>query len=109
MDESLYLDLRERSWALFHNRLVLPAARVVFDLGDRGGSFGASEIRRQIGGSAESNQIRDALTRLEAIGAISELPYLGRPNPRRWSREDHPFWDFVESWTSAEQGSRATR
>jgi hypothetical protein len=100
MDLSEYSTLREMSDGLFKNRLVVPVSLAILGVAEEEGAFTAPEIRRALDGRVESNQIRDALSRIEACGAIEELPFPGPPHPHTWTRVSHPFWDFVAKWTS---------
>jgi hypothetical protein len=90
---------REMSDGLFKNRLVVPVASAVLTVTEAGGTFTATDVRHQLGGRAESNQIREVIeTRLEMCGAVEQLPYPGRPHPRTWERLENPFWAFIEHW-----------
>ncbi|MBN9622827.1 MAG: hypothetical protein J0H06_07730, partial [Actinobacteria bacterium] len=90
--------LRGRSSDLFKNSLVLPAAWSLTQTIEIDATVAASDIRRELGGQVENNQIREALERLEKVGALRKLPHAGRPNPHVWVRQTHPFWGFVETW-----------
>jgi hypothetical protein len=98
MDEADYHSLCDRSSDLFKNRLVLPVAWAVLQITEDEATVSASEIRVELGGRVENNQIRDALKRLERIGALRELPHTGPPSPHIWVRQGHPVWDFVKAW-----------
>jgi hypothetical protein len=100
MDEDKYLLLRDRSSDLFNNSLVLPVAWAILQHTEVDATLAASEIRQELGGRVENNQIREALKRLERIGALQEMPHTGPPNPHVWVRRDHPLWAFVDTWTS---------
>jgi hypothetical protein len=112
MEKHHYEILRALSQGLFKNGLVLPLSWAILDGVGLGDSFIGRDLREKLGGRSADNQIRGALARLEAIGAITELPYLGRPNPHTWVRAPHPFWDFATSWIEQSIGgvpSDATR
>lgn len=98
MDLAHYQTLRARSRGLFGNALVLPIADAVAENVTVGSDFTAPDVRSWVSGRAADNQIHDALTRLASTGAIDQLPYPGRPHPRRWERADHPLWLFVAEW-----------
>lgn len=101
MDDAQYGQLRELSSALFNNGLVLPVAWAICEQGEASPTVAAAEIRRVLSGRAENNQIREALKRLDEVGALRKLPHAGRPNPHQWVREPHPFWKFVADWISS--------
>jgi hypothetical protein len=107
MEQREYKALRSMSAGLFKNSLVLPVSRAILQR-DGGSPFTATNLCEGLGGRVASNQIRDALSRLEASGAIEQLPFPGRPHPRSWERRDHSFWSFVEDW-AAEIGRTATQ
>lgn len=98
MELELYETARARSQGLFNNALLLPVAAAIAAEVKVGGDFTAPEVRGWLDGRAESNQIREPLRRIEATAAIEELPYPGRPHPRRWQRAEHPLWPFVADW-----------
>lgn len=98
MDPSSYQTLCRQSSDLFKNQLVLPVGWVVLELAEVGATVTATEIRRELGGQAENNQIREALKRLEKVEALRELPHAGPPSPHVWVRHEHPAWAFVEAW-----------
>lgn len=100
MEKHEYENARKRSRGLFNNALILPVAIVVAERIQPGSDFTVADVRAWMGGRAESNQIRDAVRRIEAAEAIVELPYPGRPHPHRWQRNEHPFWTFVTEWAA---------
>lgn len=89
---------RDRSKGLFNNALVLPVALAVEEGAKVGSDFTVADVRRWIGGRAAENQIHDVLGRIESAEAITQMPFLGRPHPRRWERVAHPLWAFVTAW-----------
>jgi|GEM_PF-6721949 len=93
-----YETARDRSKALFENSHLLPVAEAITKHVAVGGDFTAPEVRAWIGGRAADNQIHGVLSRLEAAGALVQLPYVGRPLPRRWERSEHPLWRFATEW-----------
>ena len=107
MEEHEYRALREASSGLFKNGLVAPLAWAIMETAPVGGTFSASKLRQKLDGRWADNQIRDALPRLEAAGAISELPFPGRPHARTWERKEHPFWNFAATWIGETLGERA--
>lgn len=106
MEDEAYSKLRAISSGLFKNALLIPVANEVLGIPENG-SFTASDLRQQLGGRVENNQIRDALSRLEACGAIIELPFPGRPHAHTWEREEHPFWTFASDWIRQVAPARA--
>lgn len=100
MDKMTYDEARQRSSGLFNNSLVLPVARAVLDAAQDGKAFKLAELGEELGGRAPINSIRTALQRIEACGAVEQLPSLGAPHPDLWERRQHPFWSFVTDWLS---------
>lgn len=100
MENDSYEMLRDRSRGLFNNALVLPVALSIAEQVQVGSDLTIADIREWLGGRAASNQIREAVARIESTTAIGEMPYPGRPHPRRWQRNDHPLWSFVINWTT---------
>ena len=49
-----------------------------------------------LGSRIAPNNVLSALRRLEAIGAVRETPYAGRPAARMFARCDYPFWSFLD-------------
>jgi hypothetical protein len=98
MESVEYGVLRVQSSELFNNSLLLPVAVTIARETAVEGTLTASELRERLAGRAESNQIRDVVDRIGAIGAVQEMPRLKRPNPRLWIRLPHPFWAFVDGW-----------
>lgn len=92
--------VRKRSKTLFENAQVLPVAGAIVEQVKVGSDFTAPDIRAWVGGRAADNQIHGVLSRLEAAGALVQLPYPGRPHPRRWERVKHPLWRFVTDWAA---------
>jgi hypothetical protein len=109
MESEDYAALRDLSSRVFKNALVVPVAWAVPRVTDVGGSFVASQVREELSGKLESNQIREALGRIEEIGAVTELPYPGRPHARTWERVKSPFWQFLEKWMREQTGLRSPR
>jgi hypothetical protein len=107
MEKHEYSALRIQSSGLFNNGLVLPVAIAIVRETPVEGTFGARELRERLGGRAESNQIRETVDRIASIGAVQELPHLGRPHPRAWIRSHHPFWDFVDAWAQRTMSAEA--
>jgi hypothetical protein len=60
------------------------------------------------------NKALEALVRLCDIGALHELPHVGRPYPRVFQRKGVPYWQFVANDLALaarerRQGGRPTR
>ena len=104
-----YEAVRDRSKALFESAHLLAVAVAVAEHVDVGSDFTAPEVRAWIGGLAADNQIHVVLSRLEAAEALAQLPYPGRPHPRRWERVEHPLWRFAMDWTKALEGAAAKK
>ena len=98
MDNSAYLEARRLSSGLFNNALVLPVTLAILEVAGENGSFKLAELGEALGGRSASNPIREALKRLEAVGAVQQLTSLGPPYPDVWERQPHPFWAFVAGW-----------
>jgi hypothetical protein len=100
MEKVEYTALREASSDLFKNALVAPLAWAIIEVAASGGSFTVSDLRQKLDGRCADNQIHGALPRIEAAGAINQLPFPGKPHPRTWERKEHPFWGFADAWIS---------
>jgi hypothetical protein len=98
MDKSAYLEARDLSSGLFNNALVLPVTLAILQVAGEGGSFKLGELGEALGGRSAPNSIREALKRLEAVGAVQQLTSLGPPYPNVWQKQPHPFWTFVADW-----------
>lgn len=98
MEENDYQALRAASSGLFKNALIGPLAWAVMDTVPVGGTFSGTHLRQKLNGRCADNQIRDALPRFEAAGAVAQLPFPGKPHARTWERRDHPFWSFAAAW-----------
>src|SRR4051812_29599389 len=82
-----------RSVIIHGNRAVLPAAGCVLELG--ASDVTASEVVRGLQGRVAPNKALEALERLCAIGALEELPRLGRPHARVFKRRANAYWSLV--------------
>ena len=82
-----------RSVAVHGNRVVLPAAAWIFESGAT--DVTAPDVFRALRGEVAPNKALDALVRLAQMGALAEMPYPGRPHPRRFSRQTSAYWSFV--------------
>jgi hypothetical protein len=103
MESGQFAELKELSAGVFNNGTILPVAWAVPRIAKPGQTIQATAIREELGGRLEGNQIRDALTRLEAGGAVREmLPHPGPPHPRVWERLDTPFWALLDGWLAHE-------
>jgi predicted urease superfamily metal-dependent hydrolase len=56
----------------------------------------ASEVVKGLAGELAPNRALDALTRLCSIGALEELPHLGRPHARMFRKLTSAYWEFVQ-------------
>jgi hypothetical protein len=100
MEPMQYKTARERSRDLFNNALILPVALAVVTHVEVGSDLTAPDVLVWLGGRGAGNQVAEALRRIESTGALVELPYPGRPHPRRWERREHPFWRFATDWSA---------
>jgi hypothetical protein len=100
MEQIEYEIARGRSKDLFNNALILPVAMAVVANVDVGSDLTAPDVQIWLGGRVASNQITEALRRIQSTGAAFELPYPGRPHPHRWERRKHPLWRFVADWNT---------
>jgi len=65
----------------------------------------AKEVGRGLSGMLAQKQVLEVLNRLCAIGALEELPYLGRPSPRIFRRRAAPYWALVAGELEALAGA----
>ena len=89
--------LCERSEVVYGHRHVLPVAVWILESDDLG-SFGQPEIRIGLEGRSPSNKISRALMKLEQMGALSELPYVGRPYPRAYEKRKSAQWEAFREY-----------
>jgi hypothetical protein len=82
-----------RSVTLHGNRYVLPVAAWILDSG--ADDVTAPEVFRGLSGQVVPNKALEALSRICEIGALEELPHLGRPFPRRFHKRPSAYWTFV--------------
>ena len=99
MDEARFDELAERSEVVFGHRHVLPVAVWILESDDLG-SFGQPEVRIGLEGRSPPNKISRALTRLEELSALTELPYLGRPHPRAYEKRSSAQWEAVREYAA---------
>lgn len=92
MDQDRFEMLGERSEKVYGHRHVLPVAVWILESNELG-SFGQPEVRIGLEGRSPPNKISRALVKLEQIGAVSELPYVGRPHPRAYEKRKSAQWD----------------
>lgn len=89
--------LQELSLALAGNRVLLPVAVAIADRGETS-PVSTPIVNQLLAGRVPSNRIGKELARLHRLGALSELPYPGRPHPRIFDVVSGPFWIFVRDW-----------
>ncbi len=99
MHQPRFERLCERSEAIYGHRHVLPVAVWILESDDPG-SFGQPDIRVGLEGRSPPNKISRALVKLEQIGAIKELPYLGRPHPRAYEKRKSAQWDVFQEYAA---------
>jgi hypothetical protein len=85
--------LTARSKAIHSNGHLLPVAAWIQQA--RLQDVTAKEVGRGLSGMLAQKQALEVLERLCVIGALEELPYLGRPAPRVFRRCDAPYWALV--------------
>ena len=84
-------DLSER---IYGHRHVLPVATAIEESGAE--TVTQAEVTRNLEGRSPPNKILHALARLEGMGALSQLPYLGRPSARTWDKvKESAFWPLA--------------
>jgi hypothetical protein len=98
IDDQEFVALTAASRDLHGHMSVLPVAVLILREGTS--VVGASEALRGLGGRLDRPRIIEALKRLEAIGAMRELPRLGpRNSPRAFERlPDSPYWAFAAAF-----------
>jgi hypothetical protein len=97
MHQTRFEKLCERSEVVYGHRHVLPVAVWILESDDLG-SFGQPEIRIGLEGHSPPNKISRALVKLEQMGALSELPYVGRPYPRAYEKRNSAQWDAFKEY-----------
>jgi hypothetical protein len=99
MNEARFDGLAERSDVVYGHRHVLPVAVWILE-SDELGSFGQPEVRVGLEGRSPPNKISRALVRLEEIGALRELPYLGRPHARAYEKRTSAQWGAIREYAA---------
>jgi hypothetical protein len=65
------------------------------------------EVTRALDGRSPPNKILQALARLEAMGALSQLPYPGRPRARTWEKvKKSAFWTLATEYAAEIDAAR---
>jgi hypothetical protein len=82
-----------RSVAIHGNRAVLPVAAWIVE--GPADAVIAPDVVKGLGGELAPNKVLEALARLSTIGALEEMPHVGRPHPRVFRRRDSGYWQFV--------------
>jgi hypothetical protein len=98
-DDQEFTALTAASRDLHGHMCVLPVA--VWIARDGEPVVTVSEALRGLAGRVDRPRIMEALKRLEAIGALSELPRIGPANaPRQFERiKESAYWDFADSYS----------
>ena len=96
-----------RSVAVHGNRAVLPVAGWILESGSN--DVTAPEVVRGVRGELAPNKALEALVRIVDIGALEELPYVGRPYPRTFRRRSSSYWALVRDELRAIDGSQVSR
>jgi hypothetical protein len=99
-----YAGVAERSLVLHGNSQLLPVALAFSELGQKSSSV--PQVYRHLGGEVPAHRVLEALRRLEKIGAVEELPYVGRPHPREFERRDSPYWEFAFAYSAGAHPAR---
>jgi len=97
MTSDEFARLQGLSVALAGNSVLLPVAVAIAERGEAG-PVSTPIVNQLLGGRVPTNRISKDLARLHRLGALTELPYPGRPHPRIYDVTDGPFWTFVRDW-----------
>jgi hypothetical protein len=97
MDGSSFDRLQRLSCELTGNNTLLPVAAAAVGLGQEN-AVSAPRINTYLAGRVPHNRIGHALVRLNRLGVVHELPYVGRPHARLYEIAPGPFWVFIEDW-----------
>jgi hypothetical protein len=79
------------------NNVLVPVAVVIAERSEAG-TVSTPEVCELLGGRLHPNRVGKALARLDRLGALTELPFPGRPHARMFNVIDGPFWTFVRAW-----------
>ena len=93
-----YDRVADRSAILHGHRHVLPVVAWILESGSE--AITAPEATHGLAGLVTGNKVLEALERLDAIGALRELPYPGKPHRRVFERIPSPYWDFAGQYLS---------
>jgi hypothetical protein len=98
IDDQEFAALTAASRALHGHMSVLPVAVWIAREGEP--VVTVSEVLRGLAGRVDRPRIMEALKRLEAIGALRELPRIGAPNAaRQFERiSGSPYWGFAVTY-----------
>lgn len=92
--------IAERSVVIHGNRAILPVAAWVLEAGKE--DVTAPDTSKGLAGQVPPNKALEALARLSEIGALAELPHIGRPHPRIFRKcASAPYWPFVANELAA--------
>lgn len=89
--------LARASVDLFGNRATLPVASAVARLGAT--TVQGPDAQRALSGQLPANKVLEALERLCRLGALHEMPYVGRPHARTFEiRGESCVWPFIRAF-----------
>ena len=98
IDDQEFTALTAASRDLHGHMSVLPVAVWIVREGEP--VVTVSEVLRGLSGRVDRPRIMEALKRLEAIGALRELPRVGPSNSARQFERiaDSPYWDLAVTY-----------
>lgn len=102
-----YDALADRSEAIYGHRHVLPAAVWILESGET--SLTQPIVSRGLEGRSPPNKVLQALTKLNRVGALTELPFLGRPNSRAFEKRESACWDLIREYAAEVDASTTSR
>jgi hypothetical protein len=85
--------LADRSEAIYGHRHVLPVAVWILESGTE--TMTQPVVSRGLEGRSPPNKVLHALERLGDIGALTQLPFPGRPHARTFEKAASAFWALV--------------
>jgi hypothetical protein len=99
--------LADKSETIFGHRHVLPVA--VWILKSNEASLTQPIVTRGLEGRSPPNKVLQALAKLDLLGALVELPFPGRPDPRRFEKQESACWELVREYATAVDASVAAQ
>jgi hypothetical protein len=98
MNQARFEGLAALSDTVYGHRHVVPVGVWIQESGSSSAS--QPEVRIGLEGRSPSNKVLRALERLEELGALRELPYVGRPQPRVFERIKSAHWDAIAEYAT---------